>query len=62
MPHKGTPTFYVLKPMKDRMPKPIEWRGDAAAAFWNWISGWVAFGPLTALHFNLTRQPRSSGC
>jgi hypothetical protein len=34
MPHKGTPTFYGLKPMKDRMPhkgtptfyglKPIE--------------------------------------
>jgi len=23
MPHKGTPTFYVLKPMKDRMPKPM---------------------------------------
>jgi len=23
-PHQGTPAFYVLKPMKDRMPRPID--------------------------------------
>ena len=35
--------------------------GAAGADCLNSISGWVAFGPRTALHFNLTRQPRWSG-
>jgi len=37
MPHKGTPTFYGLKPMKDRMPKPIN-DGYSALPVYGWGS------------------------
>src|SRR5574340_157949 len=62
MSHKRTPTFHVLKHMKDRMPKATRWAGVAVAACSNSISCWVAFGPRTALHFSLARLPRWRGC